>query len=117
MSYGSYTSSQYAEVVSPDGYEEIEIQFELSCTCKGRPGKMYLANGDPGYPEEPAEFELDKIYIVHTDGAKDSHKIMVEITEEMLRAVYGSGPALDLEQKAFEDAHENFSDDDYDGDY
>ena len=120
MSYGSYTSSQYVEVVSPDGYDEIEVQFELSCVCKGRPGKMYLANGDPGYPDEPAEFELNDIYMVcgHIDAKSDGHKIMVKVTEDTLRAVYGSEVYSDLMQKAFEEAHENFSDvDDYDGDY
>ena len=29
----------------------------------GSPGKMYLRNGDPGYPEEPAEVEIDEVLI------------------------------------------------------
>jgi len=28
---------------------------------KGRPMCMYLRNGDPGYPEDPPEFEISKI--------------------------------------------------------
>ena len=111
-----YTSKQYTEVISSNGYNETEIQFEMNCVCKGRPAAMYLRNGDPGYPAEDAEFELTDIYVVTTDGKNDSHKIMVKVTEETLRAVYGSEVCSDLLQMAFEDAHENF-DDDYDGDY
>ena len=28
------------------------------------PGKLYLANGDPGYPDEPAEFDIESIFLI-----------------------------------------------------
>ena len=28
------------------------------------PGRAYLANGDPGYPDEPAEFEIESIFLI-----------------------------------------------------
>lgn len=28
----------------------------------GRPGRMYLRNGDPGYPDEPPEFEIERVW-------------------------------------------------------
>lgn len=36
----------------------INVTGNYSC---GRPAAMYLCNGDPGYPEEPPEFEITKI--------------------------------------------------------
>ena len=37
------------------GEQEVEVVYTYSA---GRPAVMYLRNGDPGYPEEPAELEL-----------------------------------------------------------
>ena len=28
------------------------------------PGCNYLANGDPGYPDEPAEFEIESVFLI-----------------------------------------------------
>ncbi len=36
----------------------LYVEFDYS---PGRPGKMYLRNGDPGYPDEPAEVEVTEI--------------------------------------------------------
>jgi hypothetical protein len=35
---------------------------EIVCTCtiyEGRPGRMYMPNGDPGYPDEPPECVIE----------------------------------------------------------
>ena len=37
------------------GEFEIEVHFTYS---PGRPGVHTLSNGDPGYPEDPAEYEV-----------------------------------------------------------
>lgn len=37
------------------GEHAIEVTYSYS---PGRPGRMYMPNGDPGYPDEPAEWEL-----------------------------------------------------------
>lgn len=40
----------------------LEIDVEVSGTfISGTPGRMYLDNGDPGYPDEPAEFHIEKV--------------------------------------------------------
>jgi hypothetical protein len=41
---------------------EHEVQADYSYS-PGRPGKMYMPNGDPGYPEEPAEIEILNVYL------------------------------------------------------
>lgn len=33
----------------------FEVEFDIT---PGRPGKLYLRNGDPGYPPEPAEVDI-----------------------------------------------------------
>ena len=37
------------------GEREVMVHYTYSA---GRPAVMYLRNGDPGYPEEPAEIEI-----------------------------------------------------------
>ena len=37
------------------GEQEVDVHYSYSA---GRPAVMYLKNGDPGYPEEPAEIEV-----------------------------------------------------------
>jgi hypothetical protein len=39
---------------------EYDVTVEYDWT-PGRPAVMYLRNGDPGYPEDPAEFEIVRI--------------------------------------------------------
>lgn len=38
--------------------QEITLPMQIDSYSPGRPAVMYLRNGDPGYPEEPAEIEL-----------------------------------------------------------
>lgn len=39
-----------------------EVSFLVTYSYSpGRPAVMYLRNGDPGYPEDPPEIEVDKI--------------------------------------------------------
>ena len=44
-------------VFDDDGYE-LEITGEYTPAQKGC---NYLKNGDPGYPDEPATFEIDEV--------------------------------------------------------
>jgi hypothetical protein len=59
----------------------------------GMPGKMTLRNGDPGYPEERAEVEIDEVLIstyrmgkVEMIDIKDALKkeVLDKIEEELL---------------------------------
>jgi len=40
---------------------EAEIIVDYTYRAR-RPGKMYLPNGDPGYPDEPAEVEIMNVW-------------------------------------------------------
>jgi hypothetical protein len=46
------------------GEREVEVGFAYSPRI---PGRMYMKNGDPGYPEEPSTIEILSItYNSHT---------------------------------------------------
>jgi hypothetical protein len=72
---------------------EMEVNYNF---IKGIPAKMYLANGDPGYPEEPAEIEILSIKCEDLcrvfdmmdqpeKGSKLVEKLYSEIEEEILK--------------------------------
>lgn len=42
------------------GEHEVQVDYTYSA---GRPGKMYMPNGDPGYPDEPAEAEILNVWL------------------------------------------------------
>ena len=42
----------------PEGQAEYVAHFDYS---PGRPGRSYMPNGDPGYPDEPAELILNEL--------------------------------------------------------
>lgn len=94
MNYGSYESTQCAEVSAKGEDREVEILLTLECATRGDPGCMYTRNGDPGWPPEAAEFELESIHLV------DDESNPVEISEEVLTVLVGG----DVFQRMIEDA-------------
>ena len=50
----------------------------------GMPGKMYLRNGDPGYPAEPPVVELDEVIVAGEDIMPALSKPVLDRIEEML---------------------------------
>lgn len=67
----------------------------VNCTGEydeGRPAVMYLRNGDPGYPEEPAELNIQSLSIVGhgpLEGA-DFLSFTEEFYEELCDAAGGN---------------------------
>lgn len=43
-------------------FEGVSLMVE-GYYSPGRAGKAYLSNGDPGYPPEDPEFEIDKVFL------------------------------------------------------
>lgn len=43
------------------GEQTVEVEYDYS---PGRPGKMYMRNGDPGYPDEPPECDVVSVRLV-----------------------------------------------------
>lgn len=50
------------------GEYSFEVQGTFIAEVKGRD---YLKNGDPGYPSEPSDFEVERITMCEPDKAKD----------------------------------------------
>ena len=46
-------------------YPKVEIEYSY---IKGSPAVMYLRNGDPGWPAEPAEMEMLAARLINGDG-------------------------------------------------
>lgn len=63
------------EWMSDSGREYLayfEVEFTVS---PGRPAVMYLRNGDPGYPEEPAELEVFDFVLNHVICQESREKV------------------------------------------
>lgn len=76
---GSYKNDDLLIAVGDKNYT---VDVNASCSYWYQPAKMYLANGDPGYPEE-SEFELTDVSAVWHD--EDDNE--VEPTKEMEAAL------------------------------
>lgn len=55
----SFTTTFYL----PDD-EPLVVEFDIT---PGRPGRLYLSNGDPGYPPEPAEVDIISVLRAGTE--------------------------------------------------
>jgi hypothetical protein len=52
--------SEHEATVTLGALGKQRVRFDYT---PGRPGCMYLRNGDPGYPEEPAELWIEEVCI------------------------------------------------------
>ena len=83
--------------------DALEVQIEYTFSA-GRPAVMYLRNGDPGYPADPAEADLISVKCVHP-----LNDAMQKMLDEWAGEYLGT--------EGYEDAIENARDDgerDYD---
>lgn len=71
------------------GEHDVRIEYTIT---PGYPGRMYLSNGDPGYPPEPDEVEIDRVIIgwgkdqrdvtwLLADAISENDNIIAEIVE------------------------------------
>lgn len=88
-------------------------------TTPGHPGRMYMPNGDPGFPPEPGELETGDVLVRKDDGndhrkpfdiykAREKHPALMErvCNDEQMRKFES-----DLEQTLWDKADEKESDD------
>lgn len=55
-----WIKNQEVEIYLKTYDDPIFVQFNY---LPSTPGRMYLSNGDPGYPPEPAEFDINAVFI------------------------------------------------------
>ena len=73
---------------------------EVICFCKmysGRKGRMYMPNGDPGYPEEPGECDLVSATIRGTDALESITDDLREVIDRMAWEVLDDTERADSE--------------------
>jgi hypothetical protein len=61
----SFTTSLYD---AQTGDVDAEVSFTYSA---GRPGRNYMPNGDPGYPDEPAELDIVSVKVFGVEVGGD----------------------------------------------
>jgi len=66
--------------------DEVLVTVDAEYTA-GRPGRMYMSNGDPGYPEEPDE--VDIIMVTGEDGVEyePTKEELERIEEEVITEI------------------------------
>ena len=114
MSYGSRTWSGTLVAMFLDRDKEPvewEVSVELDCTSPSDPGKL---SGPPEdcYPPESAEFEWTEVHIF-----VGPHTIMKSKSYKALELLLGSAVLDHVLEEANDDAHENFEQEEPDGDY
>lgn len=84
--------------------EEVEVTVEYNYT-PGTPDVRYLSNGDPGYPGDPDEAEVTRVYRL---GDKTKTDLRPKLTEETLESLCEEAcvKGCEAEESAYEDAME-----------
>ena len=82
--------------------EDVEAQVEFDF-LRGAPGRWYMPNGDPGYPDEPDELEVNSIVI---DGV-EQEQLPVESLDIIEQACWDW--IVDHWQSIEADREENYS--------
>ena len=68
MTHGGYLSTT---LESDDGDDNVELRIHYTFR-PGSPAVMYQRNGDPGWPEDPDEIELDYVEIATAPQPRSS---------------------------------------------
>ncbi len=77
--------------IEPDSLEVL-IEYTYS---PGRPARMYLRNGDPGYPADPPEVDFVSAKLTLHTIDDSMQKMLDEWAAEYLSEDYGRAKALD----------------------
>lgn len=93
-------------------YVEIPVKIRVTHYTPGRPAVMYLRNGDPGYPDEPAEIEWEIDLTDEQIGAlvrAEIERRAESIQEELLDIAAECPPVDDLRDMGLADyAYEGY---------
>ena len=69
------------------GDDDVELRIEYE-TTPYRPAVYYLSNGDPGYPEEGGDFDINEIIVDGQDIISSFSKDELDrITEIAIRSI------------------------------
>lgn len=77
---------------------DVALDIEYTAT-PGRRGCQYLRNGDPGYPDEPGEVEIESICI---DGNEVTELLAQWVIDRCQAACEEDAPS------ALQDAHDDY---------
>ena len=89
------TNRIYTSLFLRDHWREVEATY-----TPATPGRMYLKNGDPGYPPEPEEIEIIEVDGIAVGDLTDDE--IKEIEMEVAEA-YDSGDDREYDEDAWND--------------
>ena len=73
---------------------DAEVSFTYSA---GRPGRNYMPNGDPGYPDDPAELEVFSVMVDGVDVGAELTESQADHIEQAAYEFVEAQTAADLE--------------------
>jgi hypothetical protein len=84
-------------------YPKLDLTYSYR---PGSPGVRYLRNGDPGWPPEPAEIELERARLIFTDGLEPNDEQVRRWATEFVESDSGfcflsEQAELDLDARAY----------------
>ena len=78
------------------GEKTYKVSVEATASYYYSPGRMYMRNGDPGYPEEE-ELEIESVDATWYEVDEDGNETEVNATPEMISALDDYLNDLDLD--------------------
>lgn len=69
---------------------DVQVEFDYH---PGSPGCMYLRNGDPGYPPEPAEIDIVRLCDLETSAVLEWSQVCTLSQEYIIQACHEWGEA------------------------
>lgn len=113
MSKGTYSNDDLELDVGDITYK---VSVEASASYYYSPGRMYMSNGDPGYPEE-SELEIEDVSSTWYEVDEDGNEKEVTATPEMESALDDYLYDMDLDNWGFSDPDYDDYEEDCDEDW
>jgi len=109
-------TSEFETVIEVNG-DELPVVVEYTYS-PGTPDVMYLSNGDPGHPGDPAECEVVAVY--RKEDTKRTKDLLGTLPTELIESLFeqacedGPGAEEDAYERAMEDKYDAMKNGDYD---
>ena len=95
-----YTRDTHLDYVEVNCAELDEMVWLGVAYEPGSPGRHTMANGDPGYPDEPPQMEVCEVWF---RGADIGHVLLESVAQQLEAAAWDRIGELDQERREAQD--------------